>query len=55
MSFLQKRVVVEGRVRSELSEDTTEKRKVPKEVHGDNEKTLLLLTENFSYRWKIYR
>ena len=53
MSFHQKGVLEKERVRVELSKDTNEK--VPKEVNGDNEKTLLILTLFVSYRWKIYR
>ena len=48
MSFLLIKMVV---VECELSEAHC---KVPREVNGDNEKTLLLLTEIFSCRWKLY-
>ena len=53
MSFRQRGVLVEGE--SEISVEWRHHWKVPKEVNGDNEKTLLLLTVIFSYRWKIYR
>ena len=53
MSFLQKSDVVEGN--SEIWVEWRQHWKVTKEVDGDNEKTLLLHTVIFAYRWNIYR
>ena len=52
MSFLQKKVVVEGE--SEIWVELRHPWEVLKEVNGDNEKTLLLLTVIWLYRWQLY-
>ena len=51
--FLPERVVVEGE--SEVWVEWRHHWKVPKEVNGDSQKTLLLLTVMFSYSLKLCR